>query len=72
MIHFLEFIVLFSGVGNMIISWTLFREIHWQDVVIIIIASIYGILPNQKVKSILFYRLDLGHVVSDHLESRRR
>lgn len=29
MILFLEFIVLLSGVGNLTISWTLFKEIHW-------------------------------------------
>lgn len=54
MIQFLEFIVLLSGVGNLTISWTLFKEIHWQDVVIIIISVIYSISPNQQVNYFFF------------------
>lgn len=63
MIQFLEFIVLLSGVGNLTISWTLFKEIHWQDVVIIIISVIYSISPNQQVNYFFFYFYKISDIL---------
>jgi hypothetical protein len=56
MIQFLEFIVLLSGIGNLTISWTLFKEIHWQDLVIIAVSVVYSLLPNEK--AMLFYEIN--------------
>ena len=41
MIQMLELIILFSGIGNLIVSIVLFGEINWQDITIIIISIIY-------------------------------
>ena len=55
MIQMLELIILFSGIGNLIVSIVLFGEINWQDITIIIISIIYiFFLPMEQISEILF------------------
>ncbi|CAD8115777.1 unnamed protein product [Paramecium sonneborni] len=54
MIEMLELIVIFTGIGNTVVSSILFGEVKWQDFIIIIIGVVYNLLPMEDISSVLF------------------
>lgn len=54
MIEMLELIIIFTGIGNVVVSSILFGEIKWQDTIIIIIGMVYLVLPMEDISNILF------------------
>lgn len=54
MIEMLELIIVFTGIGNTVVSSILFAEVKWQDFIIIIIGVVYNILPMEDISSVLF------------------
>ncbi|CAD8169509.1 unnamed protein product [Paramecium pentaurelia] len=54
MIEMLELIIIFTGIGNTIVSSILFGEVKWQDFIIIIIGVVYILLPMEDISSVLF------------------
>lgn len=54
MIEMLELIIIFTGIGNVVVSSILFGEIKWQDTIIIVIGMVYLVLPMEDISNILF------------------
>ncbi|CAK58012.1 unnamed protein product (macronuclear) [Paramecium tetraurelia] len=54
MIEMLELIIIFTGIGNTVVSSILFGEVKWQDFIIIIIGIVYILLPMEDISSVLF------------------
>ncbi|CAD8112660.1 unnamed protein product [Paramecium sonneborni] len=54
MIEMLELIVIFTGIGNTVVSSILFGEVKWQDFIIIIIGVLYNLLPMEDISIVLF------------------
>lgn len=45
MIELLEMTIIFCGIGNMTMTYSFFRLLRWQDVVVFSVGLIYASLP---------------------------
>jgi len=54
MIELLEMTIIFCGIGNMTMSYSFFGQIHWQDLLVILIGVIYAAIPMQEINEMIF------------------
>lgn len=58
--------MIFQGIGNMTMTYSLLNRIYWQDIVVLSIAIVYAVIPMELITEWFFNLKEIDEEANYH------